>query len=104
MKDGTERESREPLKEVLVIFQQVALNDSYPKHILKSVMPSLCPFGQEVKKIRVIFRDLNTDDAEEDTCVEFYLPLGALGPVNPHGTCLSWSPGTILFHQNACYA
>lgn len=51
MKDGTERESREPLKEVLVIFQQVALNDSYPKHILKSVMPSLCPFGQEVKKM-----------------------------------------------------
>ena len=50
MKDGTERESREPLKEVLVIFQQVALNDSYLKHILKSIMPSLCPFGQEVKK------------------------------------------------------
>lgn len=50
MKDGTERESREPLKEVLVIFQQVALNDSYLKHILKSVILHSVLLGKKLKK------------------------------------------------------
>jgi len=58
------------------------------KHILKSIMPLLCPFGQEVKKkkLRMIFRFLNTDDAEEGACGRFYLPLPLPSPPrNPKG-------------------
>lgn len=74
------------------------------KHILKSIMPLLCPFGQEVKKkkLRVIFRVLNTDDAEEGACGRFYLPL-VHRHMDPHSTCRTWRPGTILFRLNAFY-
>ena len=73
------------------------------KHILKSIMPLLCPLGQEVKKtLRVIFRDLNADDAEEGACGRFYLPL-VHRHLDPHRTCLTWRPGTILFLLNSFY-
>ena len=48
------------------------------------------------KKLRVIFRDLNADDAEEGACGRFYLPL-VHRHMDPHRTCLTWRPGTILF-------